>query len=107
MTKKDINMRLSFPIEVVVSLENIYLENIFFKSIFHIQFFIWRRYKKSGFGKLPWEIIRDIILPITIDRKDTIKLIKKKKEEEKEEEEIIQIILNNDYAYRPCKRARI
>ena len=49
---------------------------------------------QSGFGKLPWVIIRDIILPMTIDRKDTVKLIKKKKEEEKN-------------SFRPCKKARI
>jgi len=41
----------------------------------------WREDKQSGFGKLPWVIIRDIILPMTIDRKDTVKLIKKKKED--------------------------
>tara|TARA_Y100000591_G_scaffold330616_1_gene362115 strand:- start:8 stop:1666 length:1659 start_codon:yes stop_codon:yes gene_type:complete len=58
---------------------------------------IWRRYEKSGFGKLPWEIIRDIILPMTIDRKDTVKLIKKKKEEEEEKK----------ISSRPCKRAKI
>ena len=56
---------------------------------------IWRRDKKSGFGKLPWEIIRDIILPMTIDRKDTVKLIKKKKEEEEKK-----------ISSRPCKRAK-
>ena len=38
----------------------------------------WRRDKQSGFGNLPWVIIRDIILPMTIDRKDTVKLIKKR-----------------------------
>ena len=42
----------------------------------------WEEHDQSGFGKIPWEIIRDIILPMTIDRKDTVKLIKKKKEED-------------------------
>ena len=55
----------------------------------------WEEHEQSGFGKLPWEIIRDIILPRTIDRKDTVKLIKKKKEEEKK------------ISSRPCKRAKI
>ena len=57
----------------------------------------WEEHEQSGFGKLPWEIIRDIILPMTIDRKDTVKLSKKKKEE-KEEMRI---------SSRPCKKARI
>lgn len=35
------------------------------------------KHQQSGFGKLPWDLIRDIILPMTIDRRDTIKLIKK------------------------------
>ena len=47
-----------------------------------------------GLVNSPWEIIRDIILPMTIDRKDTVKLIKKKKEEEKR------------ISSRPCKRRR-
>ena len=37
----------------------------------------WKKYKHSTFGKLPWEIVRDIILPMTIDRRDTIKLMNK------------------------------
>tara|TARA_B100001989_G_scaffold239333_1_gene203476 strand:- start:1922 stop:2881 length:960 start_codon:yes stop_codon:yes gene_type:complete len=51
------------------------------------------KHQQSGFGKLPWDLIRDIILPMTIDRRDTIKLIKK------EEEKMI--------SSRPCKRAKI
>ena len=65
------------------------------------------KHRQSNFGKLPWEIIRDIILPMTIERKDTIKLInKKKEEEEKKEEELIQILLNIDNEVCPCKRPR-
>ena len=61
------------------------------------------RKQQSRFGKLPWEIIRDIILPTTIDRKDTIKLIKKKKKKKKKVNDPIQI----DNEVRPCKRPRI
>ena len=53
-------------------------------------------WRNSYLSTIPWEIIRDIILPMTIDRKDTVKLIKKKKEEEEEKR----------ISSRPCKRAK-
>ncbi len=38
-------------------------------------------WRNSYLSTIPWEIIRDIILPMTVDRKDTVKLIKKKEHE--------------------------
>ena len=37
----------------------------------------WKGIKESTIGKLPWDIIREYILPMTIDRRDTIKLLQK------------------------------
>ena len=33
--------------------------------------------QQSGFSKLPWDILRDIILPMVVDRKDTVMLKRK------------------------------
>ena len=80
--KLDIQLQYKFwNIQNIQSVRNIYTS--------------WKgdKHQQSGFGKLPWDLIRDIILPMTIDRRDTIKLIKK--EEEKK------------ISSRPCKRAKI
>ena len=64
--KLDIQLQYKFwNIQNIKSVRNIYTS--------------WKgdKHQQSGFGKLPWDLIRDIILPMTIDRRDTIKLIKK------------------------------